>query len=399
MTRPRHTVRLRLTLLYSGLFLVTGALLVGLVYLLAAHAPLPGVPPAPDVPGLGGGLRPPRPPAPPDVQGPAIDVQRLLISSVLALAVMGAASLALGWLVAGRVLRPLATMTATVREISAEHLHRRLDATGPDDELTELADTFDDLLDRLERAFAAQRRFVANASHELRTPLTLQRAAVEVALADPGATAASLRDTLQRIVSSGEQQERIIDALLVLARSQQGLTGRDEVDLASLAADALDERHSRPDLSDESAARPIRVDADLAPAPVGGDRELLARLVANLLSNALRHNVPEGWVRVSTTTDAGKVVLAVANSGPVVPPDQVAGLLEPFRRLGPARTGDRGVGLGLSIVAAITEAHGGRLALHPRPEGGLDVRVTLGESDVWTRRVRRPGTPAPGRQP
>jgi signal transduction histidine kinase len=389
VARPRRTVRLRLTLLYGGLFLVTGALLVGLVYLLAAHAPLPGAPPAPAAPPrptLGGGLPAPptpRPPAAPDLPGQAIDVQRLLVSSVLALAAMGAGSLALCWLVAGRVLRPLATITATVRQISADDLHRRLAATGPDDELTELADTFDDLLDRLERAFAAQRRFVANASHELRTPLTLQRATVEVALADPDATADSLRGTLQQVLASGEHQERIIEALLVLARSQQGLAQREEVDVAALAAAALDERHSHRDLSDESAVRPIRVDTELASARVVGDRELLARLVTNLLSNAVLHNVPDGWVRVSTSSDRGGVVLAVANSGPVVPPDQVAGLLEPFRRLGTARTGSRGLGLGLSIVAAIIDAHGGTLALHPRPEGGLDVRVTL------------PGQPAP----
>jgi signal transduction histidine kinase len=380
MALPRRTVRLRLTLLYGGLFLVTGALLVGLVYLLAAHAPLPGAPPAPAVPDLGGGIPAPpapRPPTIPEPQSQAIDVQRLLVSSVLALAALGAASLALGWVVAGRVLRPLATMTATVRQISADDLHRRLAATGPDDEMTELADTFDGLLDRMERAFAAQRRFVANASHELRTPLTLQRSTVEVALADPDATAADLRGALQRVLASGEHQERIIEALLVLARSQQGLTHREEADLATLARTALDERHSRPIGLDESAVRPMRIESELAPARITGDRELLARLVANLLANAVLHNVPNGWVRLSTSSGSGQVVLAVANSGPVVPPDQVAGLLEPFHRLGRARTGDRGVGLGLSIVAAIADAHGGTLALHPRPEGGLDVRVTL----------------------
>ncbi len=364
MTRPRPTVRLRLTVLYGGLFLATGALLVWLVYLLAAHAPLPGAPPAPEAPSLGGGL--PAPPAPPNVTEPqVIDVQRLLVSSLLALAAMGAASLVLGWLVAGRVLRPLATMTATVRQISADDLHRRLAPTGPDDELTELAGTFDDLLDRLERAFAAQRRFVANASHELRTPLTLQRATVEVALADPDAGAGSLRGTLERVLAAGERQEQIIEALLVLARSQQGLTHREEVDLAALARAAAE------DASDD------RIAAQLAPAHVVGNRELLERLVTNLLTNAVLHNVPGGWVRLSTSSAAGRVELAVANSGPVVRPDQVSDLLEPFRRLGPARTADRGVGLGLSIVAAITDAHNGSLVLYPHPDGGLEVRVTL----------------------
>jgi signal transduction histidine kinase len=298
-------------------------------------------------------------------------VQRLLVSSVLALAALGAASLALGWVVAGRVLRPIATMTATVRRITADDLAERLAPTGPDDELKELADTFDALLDRLERSFAAQRAFVANASHELRTPLTLQRATAEVALADPAATTAALRDALHRVLASGEQQERIIDALLALASSQRGPVRREDVDLAALAAEAVE-------------SSPVRIEADLAPAHVRGDRELLGRLVANLVTNAVVHNVPNGWVRLSTTSTASHVVLAVANSGPVIPPDHVAGLLEPFRRLGTARTGHRGAGLGLSIVAAVVEAHDGTLALHPEPAGGLDVRVTLPRSDPST---------------
>jgi signal transduction histidine kinase len=370
---PRRTVRLRLGLLYGGLFVGSGAVLVGLIYLLAAHVPLPGAPPVPagpPVPVLDGTAPPgPRPPAidPPGTQG-ALDVQRLLVSSVLALAALGAASLALGWVVAGRVLRPIATMTAAVRRITADDLSERLAPAGPDDELKELADTFDALLDRLERSFAAQRAFVANASHELRTPLTLQRATAEVALADPAATTAALRDALRRVLVSGEQQERIIDALLALASSQRGPACREEVDLAALAAEAVQ-------------GRPVRIDADLAPAHVRGDRELLGRLVANLVTNAVVHNVPNGWVRVSTTSTASHAVLAVVNSGPVVPPDQVAGLLEPFRRLGTARTGDRGAGLGLSIVAAVVEAHDGTLALHPEPTGGLVVRVTLPRSD------------------
>ncbi|OZM80502.1 HAMP domain-containing sensor histidine kinase [Pseudonocardia sp. MH-G8] len=382
--RPTGTVRLRITVLYTGLFLTTGILLVVLVYVLAAHAPLPEIPPAPSPPPAppapdGSGAIPQPPAPPPTAAVPegriggqrTIDVQRLLVSSVLALAVMGVASLALGWLVAGRVLRPLATMTATVRRISADDLDRRLAATGPDDELKELADTFDGLLDRLERAFTAQRRFVADASHELRTPLTLQRTTIEVALGDPGATSGSLRDTLRRLLASGEHQNRIIEALLTLARSQQGLDHREEVDLAAVTRTALDADRESP---------AIRIDAALAPATVAGDPELLARLVVNLLSNAERHNVPGGWVRVSTSSGRDRVVLTVTNSGPAVPPGRAADLLEPFRRLGPARTGDRGLGLGLSIVAAITRAHGGAIDLHPRREGGLQVRVTLPSS-------------------
>jgi signal transduction histidine kinase len=375
--RPVRTVRLRLTLLYGGLFLATGALLVGLVYLLVAYSAFgaPPAPPAPDVGGL------PELPAPqPPVLAPAfqdqLDLQRaaglrgLLISSGLALTITAAGSVLVGWLVAGRVLRPLATMTTTVRRITADDLHRRLATSGPDDELKELADTFDDLLDRLERAFGAQRRFVANASHELRTPLTVQRAAIEVALADADAPPQSLRETLRRLLSSGEHQERIIEALLTLARSQQGLARWQDVDLAEVALAVLDADGAARD------GRPAMATA-LAPAPVAGDPELLERMVANLISNAERHNVPDGWVNVATSTGPGCVVLEVANSGPVVPPDQVAGLLEPFRTLGPARTRDRGLGLGLSIVAAIAQAHGGTVALHPRAEGGLDVRVIL----------------------
>jgi signal transduction histidine kinase len=369
---PRRTVRIRLTLLYGGLFVVSGALLVGLVYLLAAHVPLPGAPPvpaAPPTPDLdGSGLPAPPAPRPPAVDAGgaprAVDVQRLLVSSLLALAALSAASLVLGWVVAGRVLRPIATMTAAVRRISVDDLAERLAATGPDDELKELADTFDALLDRLERSFTAQRAFVANASHELRTPLTLQRTTVEVALADRDATAATLRAALQRVLASGEKQERIIEALLVLARSQRGPDRCEEVDLATLVMEAAE-------------GSPVRIDCDLVPAPVLGDRELLERLVANLVTNAVVHNVPDGWVRVSTTSAAGRVVLSVANSGPVIPPDQVSALLEPFRRLGRARTGHRGAGLGLSIVAAVVDAHDGGLALDPRPEGGLDVCVTL----------------------
>jgi signal transduction histidine kinase len=376
---PRRTVRLRLTLLYGGLFVGSGVVLVGLAYLLATHVPLPGAPPVPaepPAPGLGTGLPAPLAPHPP--AGPpsiepggahrAVDVQRLLVSSVLALAALSAASLVLGWVVAGRVLRPIATMTAAVRRISADDLSGRLAATGPDDELKELADTFDALLDRLERSFTAQRGFIANASHELRTPLTLQRTTVEVALADPAATAATHRAALQRVLVSGEEHERIIEALLVLARSQREPARREEVDLATLVSEAAE---------GSTDGSPIRIDCDLVPARVLGDRELLGRLVTNLVTNAVVHNVPGGWARVSTASAAGRVVLSVANSGAAIPQDEVAGLLEPFRRLSRARTGNRGTGLGLSIVAAIVDAHDGALTLHPRPEGGLDVRVTL----------------------
>ena len=376
--RVTRTVRLRLTLLYSGLFLVTGAMLVGLVYLLVAHSPFPPRPPAPPAPDLVGLPGPPLPaPAAPvidaDLHGPldrqrAEDLRRLLISSGLALAVMACVSVVLGWLVAGRVLRPLATMTATVRRISADDLDQRLAATGPDDDLKELADTFDDLLDRLEAAFGAQRRFVANASHELRTPLTLQRAMIEVTLSDPGADVESMRAAFRRLLASGEHLERLIEALLTLARSQQGLARRQDVDLAAVTHTALDRyRDSR---------NGLRITSDLEPAAVPGDPELVDRLVGNLLDNAVRHNVPHGWVAVAIARGPNRAVVRVSNSGPVIRPDQVDGLLEPFRRLGTdRRAGDRGLGLGLSIVAAIAEAHDGAVSVHPFASGGLEVTV------------------------
>ncbi|MFI7454477.1 sensor histidine kinase [Nonomuraea sp. NPDC049714] len=333
----RQTVRLRLTALYSGLFLVATVLLALLFFGLLRWLPAP---PAPVAPG-GGAL---------SVPEPFPDSGRLLQVSLITLGVMAVASTWLGWVVAGKVLRPLGHMTATVRRITADRLDRRLAASGPDDELKELADTFDDLLDRLEAAFTAQRRFVANASHELRTPLTVQRAMAEVALADPEA---DLRSVLVRLLAAGQHQERLIEALLTLARGQQGLARREPLDLADLAGQG-------------------------APAPFLGDRALMERLVANLLDNARRYNVPGGWVSVDTFVRHGHAVLVVANSGPVIPPDRIGALLEPFQRLEAGRkaSGD-GLGLGLSIVAAIVDAHQGHLDLRPHAEGGLEVTVTL----------------------
>ncbi|GGS95407.1 sensor histidine kinase [Nonomuraea spiralis] len=361
----RRTVRLRLTLLYSGLFLAAGMLLVALIYLLVAFSPVPVAPVGPVAPGG------------PEVTVPRVDVaylaeqqaaglRRLLVNSMIALVVMAFASVLLGRLTAGRVLRPLHDMTATVRRITADRLDRRLAASGPQDELKELADTFDDLLDRLEAAFTAQRRFVANASHELRTPLTLQRAMAEVALADPDADTAALRHVLDRLLAAGRHQERLIEALLTLARSQQGLEHRRPLDLAEVAGQALDQR---PDSA-------VRIEAALRPAPASGDRALLERLVANLLDNAARHNVSDGWITVATGVRDGRATLTVANSGPVIPPDRVGTLLRPFQRLDSGRkaVGD-GLGLGLSIVAAVVQAHQGTLEVVARPEGGLEVTV------------------------
>jgi len=282
-------------------------------------------------------------------------------------------SVVLGWLVAGRILRPLPAMTAATRQISEDDLHRRLAMPGPGDELTDLADTIDGLLARLQAAFDAQRNFVANASHELRTPLTLERAMLEVALADPAATAESLRSTCEDVLGAGQQQERLIEALLTLARSQSGLDHREPFDLAEVAAQALDAR--RP----QAQARGLNVDAVLVPAPVTGDPRLAERLVANLTDNALRYNVPGGRVEVMTGTRHGCAVLLVTNTGPEVPADQVHRLLQPFQRLSPDRAGEPGgSGLGLSIVAAIAKAHGAGISACPGRDGGLDIEVSFG---------------------
>ncbi|WP_280880104.1 HAMP domain-containing sensor histidine kinase [Streptomyces pseudovenezuelae] len=374
-----------MTLLYSALFVVAGALLLGITYVLAAHA----------APGQaartveGGGLAPDGVTVPGGADGPptvsvvvdavrADQLHELLIEGGIALAVMALGSVALGWVMAGRVLSPLRTMAATARSISAENLHERLAVAGPDDELKAMADTFDDVLARLAGAFEAQKQFVANASHELRTPLTLQQAVVDVTLADPDASEEVLRDALRRVRAAGQEQERLIDALLTLARSQRGLERREFVDLTAIVRERL------------PAVGGCRVEARLEPASALGDPQLIERLVVNLAENAVRHNLPAGeggWVSVWTGVDAaGRPGLRIENSGPVIPADQAAGLFQPFRRLGPDRVAPHGrgrgrerdgVGLGLSIVAAVVAAHGGRVWARTRSLGGLTVEVWL----------------------
>jgi signal transduction histidine kinase len=283
---------------------------------------------------------------------------------MLAFAVMVVLSLVLGWLVAGRFLRPLRTITATARYISASNLHRRLHLTGRRDEFTELAATLDDLFARLESSFSSQRHFVANASHELRTPLTAQRALLQVALGDSSSTVDSLRETCREVLALGESQARLIDALLTLAIGERGVERREPLDLAVITASVLAGR--RTDLS---------VDTALVPAPAVGDPELVEILVANLVDNALRHNVSGGRVEV-VTGPGGR--LAVGNTGPVVPPDELGRLFQPFQRLGTQRVrhGD-GYGLGLAIVRAIADAHGARVGASARTGGGLDVEVSF----------------------
>jgi signal transduction histidine kinase len=377
---PRRTVRLRLTLLYGGLFLVSGVVLLAVTYLLVTNK-IFGAEAVFELRSAGGPAPPPAGVGGPSTHfsegGGADQVQQLLLLSGVALAVMLAVSVALGWLVAGRVLRPLRTMTATTRQVSEANLHQRLAVAGPDDELKDLADTIDGLLGRLEGAFDiqtdaldAQRRFVANASHELRGPLTRERAAIEVALADPEASTESLRSAFERVLAASKQQQRLLDALLVLARGQAGLDRWEPFDLAAVTDEVLLARHA------EVQRRQLRADAALGPTPALGDPRLVERLVGNLVDNAIRHNLPAGWVQVETLTRAGRPELSVANSGPAVPPAEVERLLRPFQRLGADRAGHReGHGLGLSIVAAVAAAHHADLRVRARPDGGLHVVV------------------------
>lgn len=370
---PAPTVRLRLTLLYGALFLVSGAALLAVTYVLFRRNT--GVDLI--IPTRISGLSP----AGRQVveskfaklqQSHGEDLHQLLVQSGIALAIMTVASIALGWLVAGRVLRPLRTMTATTRQISARNLHERLALPGPHDELKDLADTVDDLLARLETAFGAQQRFVANAAHELRTPLTLWRALLEETLTDPEATIDSFRATSLRLLALGKEQERLLESLLTLASSERGLARREPFDLATVTAAVL---HDPP----PEAMPGVRIESEIEPAPTAGDAALAERLVRNLLDNAARYNTAAGRVWVRTGTGPGGAFLSVANEGPVVPPAEVDRLFEPFQRLGTDRTapGDGHDGLGLSIVRAIVTAHHGTLLAEARPEGGLAVEVRL----------------------
>jgi len=305
--------------------------------------------------------------------------------------------MALGWFAAGRALRPLRRITAAAQRISATNLHERLAVGEPDDDLRELADTIDDLFGRLDASFDTQRQFVANASHELRTPLARSRTMLEVALRDPGADAESLRATCRRVLVAGEEQERLLEALLTLARGQRGLDRRAPVDLAAVTRDVLAARGT------EIAASGLEMAVTLEPALLAGDRALTERGVANLIDNALRHNVPGGAVWVAVGTESGQAVLTVANTGPDVPPAEVGRLLVPFERGGtapsprarPPASGD-GLGLGLPIVQAIAAAHGAALTIAARPEGGgLAAELAFPSAQsAWYPREAPAGAPA-----
>jgi signal transduction histidine kinase len=300
----------------------------------------------------------------------ASDRHQLLVTSGIALAIVAVIAVALGWFVAGRVLRPVRTITATARRISATDLHQRLGLDGAGEEFKQLADTLDDLFARLEASFEAQRHFVANASHELRTPLTRERTLLQVALGDPS-TPAVWQSTGQELLASNREQERLIEALLALASSQSGIDHSEMIDLSAVCDNVLQRCHLDTDQLG------LRIDTDTRSAALTGEPRLIERLIANLLDNAIKHNISGGRVHISTGTTDGKAVIAVTNTGPVVPSGDVHRLFQPFQRLDPRRARTNGHGLGLSIVQAIATAHGADITAHPPADGGLAVQVTF----------------------
>jgi signal transduction histidine kinase len=416
----RPTVRLRLTLLYSGLFVAAGAALLSLNYVLVSHRERrnatatavicsagfqetlpartssdPTACPIPPVRADDAGLiqagaagtmyfrnvQPPAPGALNELKKVVTSSQNhtlhtLEVESGLALALMAVASLGLGWFVAGRALRPVHRITETARRLSQETLDHRINLDGPDDELKELADTFDAMLTRLGRAFSSQSRFVANASHELRTPLATERVLIDEALSNRQASPEDLRAILEQLRVNSEESETLVNALLLLARSERGVERWVATDMAELAAEVVARTQS------EAVTGGVTIRAALVPAPTVGDPTLLERLIGNLVENAVRHNLPTGgWVEVGTGVTTDGVVLRVGNSGQVIDPDTVPALFAPFHRQGRDRTSnDRGFGLGLSIVQAVVDAHRGHLEASAPGRGGLEVVVSLAAS-------------------
>jgi signal transduction histidine kinase len=364
------SVRLRLTLTYAAVLVVCGALLLAASYGLVAKSLDHGsAPPPPSQVSYSyeGNLR---------VQQQVAQLQDSTLSDLrtyylLALAAMTLGAGALGWLLAGRALRPLHAIAATARGVSRDSLHRRIALEGPADELKELGDEIDTMLGRLDSAFASQQRFVANASHELRTPLAVIRAEVDVALADPDATVEDLRTTAERVRVATDRSERLIESLLTLARSDgAGASHTETVDMAAAVDLALQ------GVAAELRDNGLEVRRDLGCARVTGERRLLERLAANLVENATRHNIPGGWIEISTAAAGGRVRLRVSNSGVCIPPARVPELVEPFQRLSRHAPGS-GAGLGLSIVRSVAEAHGGSLRVEGLPAGGLLAEVDL----------------------
>jgi signal transduction histidine kinase len=382
---PRHTVRLRLTALYGVLFLLCGAGLLAITNALVRYDRIGALPAGL----LSSGIAITKVNAPElsktlrdrgalsygqtGAATYAATLHLLLIQSCIALAIMAVASIALGWFVAGRVLKPLHTITTTVQQITATNLHQRLALDGPDDELKVLGETFDDLLARLETSFDTQRRFIANASHELRTPLTMMRTALDVATGKPAPPPPEVRALAVKIRRGLDKADRLLESFLTLARADYTPVGQDAtVHLDQAVTDAL-AVHSQT-ISDMGLA----IERALQAAPVVGNEVLLAHMVTNIIENAVRHNERKGWVRVVTEIDGTSARLIVETGGRILDERQVRDLARPFRRIGAERTGsDNGVGLGLSIVAAVATAHHGALELQARNGGGLRVAVTL----------------------
>ena len=388
---PRR-VRARLAVVYTVLFLLAGAVLLALTYALVVHVLLP----APDTTSK---TIPPRyaqllslcKPLPTSATllqeckraiaatggGPSdrdAALHALQGASVIALGVLAIASIGLGWLVSGRALRPVRSITEAARRASELRLGQRLALTGPDDEFKQLADTFDVMLERLDAAFTSQKRFVANAAHELRTPLTAMRTAIEVTLSKPSRTPAELEAMAAKVKRSVEHAEATIEALLTLATSELGPTAPESLDLATAAEDALDATHAAID------QRHLTVQATLQPALARGDRVLLDRMISNLVENAVRHNHPDGWIGVRTLQHADSAVFEIANTGPTVSAEQLPTLFEPFARAEQRLNPLDGVGLGLSIAQAIADAHNATITAHPRSGGGLELSVAIPSS-------------------
>jgi signal transduction histidine kinase len=381
MRRRRLSVRARLTLLYGGMFVISGALLltiaggvtVSRTAVMTTHVYATGT---------GSALRHARAQVrrlqaqvAAESQSRSTISHQLILASIIALGIMTLLSVGLGWLMAGRALRPVREMTDTAQRISEDSLNERLGVTGPRDELKELGDTIDGLLERLEAAFNGQRRFVANASHELRTPLATMRASLDVALAKPDpappqtvALAARLKVELDRI-------DALLEAFLVLARAQhRDLPGRAVLPLDYVVSAALADRAA----AIEARNLTVRDYAEPGGAWVAGSQALLSRMVENVIDNAIGHNEDGGWITIVTSADDGTARLVIENGGPLLTQQQAGELAQPFRRFGADRTGsDEGSGLGLSIVAAIIEAHGGHLDLRARAAGGLLVTIEL----------------------
>jgi signal transduction histidine kinase len=411
VSRPRPTVRARLTLLYTGLFAVCGVIVVAVSYAQVAQLPAQGPgngrqPSAGDLARFGARCRSEELSAHPDprvlakcasyfqqqgAQGQRdLTLSHLLQYSLITLAVVVALAAILGWIFSGRALRPVHRITTAARAASEHNLSARVAPTGPRDELRELAETFDEMLGRLQAAFEGQQRFIANASHELRTPLAVMRATVDVVLGNPDSTAGDLRAMGEDIRAAVDHAEHLIGALLILARNERGLTVREETDLATVAEDVLDTTG----LGDR------RVHATLEPAVISGDPVLAEHLIANLVDNAVRYNLPAGDIWISTRTMAGSSQLTVATTGPVISPADAGRIFQPFQRLSD-RTSQDGFGLGLAIVASIAAIHGGTATACPRDDGGLSVTVTIPSAGTpaqgtGIQATERPGVPRPG---